>query len=338
MNKDPHKQPIVITMDSDVFIEIQDNPRQRDTKERAEKAKKTHLKYPNPTHTVVSVAAIFDEDDLPLSVEDFVEKIIEAWKLDGHTRAYLWDSEELDKPPFVTAMVYHVSSEEEAKEFYRSYDSSKAVETGLDKVFSALRDAFKSKPRCPLFKKRGIKTAIEYAFNSNHSMSDDAMYRLAQDHPMAVNALKHVDGSVNLNPVMFNASIMAAMLVSVLRDGADALTFWEAYSDGYGSNNAGEMDAVMMAMVYQQEIKTFGKADYQGGRPKDVLPGQGRDVHNVYVPMFLTYYQAWKDGKTFKPKRNGEWYKRNHKRFKNVEEFLGGKTYREYAVFAKTTT
>lgn len=331
--KNPHKTPITLTISTDTFISIQDNPRQRDTPERAEKAKKSHLKNPHPCHTVVEIAAVYDDGDLPLTEESIQEQLIETWKLNGHTRAYLWDSEELDKPSHVVALIYLVESEEEAKEFYRAYDSGKAVETGLDKVFSALRDAFNGIPQCPLYKKRGIKTAIEVAFNNNSSMSDDAMYQLKSKHPLAVATLKQID-RYKLNPAMFNASIMAAMLLSVLRDGDQAMKFWENFSNGQGSNSAGEMDAVMMAMVYQGEIKTFGKADYKGQRPKDVLPGTGRDVHSIYVPMFLTYYEAWKSQKTFRPKRNGEWYNRNHKRFKSVEEFLGGRTYREFCIFA----
>ncbi|MDC5806390.1 hypothetical protein OPW04_24425 [Vibrio europaeus] len=337
MYKDPHLNPIVVKMNTDTFILLKDNPRQRDTLARAEKAGKHHLKYPNPTHTVVSVAAIFNEDDLPLTEESFIEELVQCWKLDGHTRCFRWDSEELDKPEQVTALIYPVTSEEEAKEYYRSYDSNKAVETGLDKVFSALRDAFGSVPRCPLFKKRGIKTAIEVAFNNNTSMSDDSMYQLKQKHPLVVNALKHIDEHTDLNPSMFNASIMAAMLISVLRDGSLAMEFWSLFNEGKGTNNAGEMDAVMMAMVYQGEIKTFGKADFNSARPKDVMVGTGRDVHMIYVPMFLTYYESWKVGKTFRPKRTGEWYSRNHKRLKSIDEFLGGKTYREYSITAVTS-
>lgn len=48
----------------------------------------------------------------------------------------------------------------------------------------------------------------------------------------------------------------------------------------------------------------------------------------------MSIAQAWVYKKTFRPKRNGEWYKRNHKRFKNIEEFLGGKSYQEYCNFS----
>ena len=334
---DVHQNPEVVVLDTCDFIAIPDNPRQRDTQDRAVKANKPkgHLHQPHPSHTVVSVAVLVEEGEkVEITKEILTNPSFRKWKLDGHTRGFLWDTEALDMPTNVTVLVYLVDSELQAKEFYRSYDSNKAVETGLDKVYSALRDAFGFKPKSKIFKKRGVKTAIEVAFNNNSSMNDDKMYALKQNHPLAVNALKHVDATKNLNPSVFNASVIAAMLLTVLRDGSKAMEFWKNYSEGLGSTNAGYADAIMMAITYQQEIKTFGSADYQGTRPQAVLVGTGRDVHQIYVPMFLGYYEGWVNGTTYRQKPGAKWFKRDLGAGVSVEKFLGGVDYKHFCIQA----
>lgn len=57
------------------WLQVPDNPRQRDTIRHATKAAKDHLSEPSLTHLEVSAA------ELPNG---------ELLKLDGHTRSYLW--------------------------------------------------------------------------------------------------------------------------------------------------------------------------------------------------------------------------------------------------------
>ena len=338
----PHQSPSIVKLNVEDFISIEDNPRQRDTPERAQKANKRngHLYQPHPSHTVVSIALIVDEEeDTNLLQESDVKEMVisktfDKRKIDGHTRSYLWDNGLLDAPDVVTCNVYFVSNIEQAKDFYRAYDSNKAVETGLDKLFSALRDAFGYPPLAPLWKKRGAKTAIEVAFNNNHSLNDDRMYSLSSTQPWTVEVLRFVDRETKLNIKMFNASVMAAMFVSILRDGSQAIDFWIKYSNGQGHVVAGELDAIMMASTYYDEIGYMGRADYTGHRPNVILVGTGRDVHNIYVPMFLYYYQAWKDSKKFTPRKKGNGYQRNLTSL-TIDKFLGNKTVKEFMITAK---
>lgn len=332
-----HQTPVVINLPTEIFLPIQDNPVQRDTVERALKANKGkgHLRHPHPAHTVVSIALLIDEsvDTLDLTPEQVLQMVLddmfEKMKLDGHTRSYLWDNDMLDAPSNLICAVYFVDDIEQAKDFYRAYDSNKAVETGKDKLFSALRDAFGYAPKSKLWKKTGAKVAIEVAFNNNNSMSDEKLYNFHKTDLIACHVLKTIDNCTTLNIKAFTASVMAAMFLSVLRDGASALEFWEKYSNAEGEFSQGKMDAIMMATTYFDEIATMGRADFTGNRPNYILTGHGRDVHPVYTPMYLSYYEAWKSGKTYNAKKKGLGYFRSRTAL-TIEKFLSNNSYKEF--------
>ena len=110
-----------IVMDVDDFIKIQDNPIQRDTVRHAKKASKFHLKKYHDSHRVVAIGRLIGS------------KI--QWKVDGHTRAYLWamiGEDGLTAPKTVFVDVYHVKDEKEVVELYRCFDNRNAVETNID--------------------------------------------------------------------------------------------------------------------------------------------------------------------------------------------------------------
>lgn len=109
------------------FIGLPDNPRQRDTVRHAAKAIKGHLRYPSQTQYVVAVAYI---NGIPVC------------KLDGHTRAYLWASGDLElTSEKVVVQAYDVSSIDEACELYTHFDSALAVEGSVDKLSGACRES-----------------------------------------------------------------------------------------------------------------------------------------------------------------------------------------------------
>ncbi|MBY7922624.1 hypothetical protein [Vibrio fluvialis] len=339
-----HQPPIVISIPTEVFLPIQDNPVQRDTAERALKANKGkgHLRFPHPSHTIVSIALLIDEsvDTNELTEDDVLQMVLddmfEKMKLDGHTRGYLWDNDLLDQPPILRCAVYFVDDIEQAKDFYRAYDSNKAVETGKDKLFSSLRDAFGKPPKSKLWKKTGAKVAIEVAFNNNASMSDEKLFGFHKTDKIACHVLQTVDRSTKLNIKAFTASVMAAMFLSVLRDGASAMEFWEKYSNAEGEFSGGKMDAIMMATTYFDEVATMGRTDFTGSRPNYILTGHGRDVHPIYTPMYLSYYEAWKQNKSFTAKKKGFGYFRNRTTL-TIEKFLGNKTYKEFIALMSTS-
>ena len=117
----------VIEMTAQEFIDTPDNPRQRDTERHARKALHGHLSESSPTHKLVAVA----------SVDGNV-----VCKLDGHTRAYLWEAGDLPLPDRgkVAAVVYACESIEEAAELYTHFDNQAAMEASSDRLFGACRE------------------------------------------------------------------------------------------------------------------------------------------------------------------------------------------------------
>lgn len=108
------------------WCKVQDNPRQRPTEQHANRAIKQHLKEYSVTQDTVFAAV------LPGGI---------LVKLDGHTRAFLWESGQLQKPPCVWVRVYLAANMDEAKELYTHFDSRPATETTKEQIGGALAEA-----------------------------------------------------------------------------------------------------------------------------------------------------------------------------------------------------
>jgi hypothetical protein len=118
---------IIKKMSVDQWINIPDNPRQRDTVRHAKSAKRTHLATLEDAHGVVFAAITNGEV---------------TYKLDGHTRAYLWENGELDIPRGKLLVVcFNADTEAEAKRLYQMFDNEDAKEGVTDRVSGACREA-----------------------------------------------------------------------------------------------------------------------------------------------------------------------------------------------------
>lgn len=115
----------IVEMSVSKFAGIQDNPRQRDTERHARKAK-GYLRNESDTHRLVSVAELPDG---------------KQFKLDGHTRCYLWEHQ-LISPPLkkLKAVVYSCKTMEEVKELYVQFDNAYATENSSDRLSGAIRE------------------------------------------------------------------------------------------------------------------------------------------------------------------------------------------------------
>ncbi len=116
-------KPTSLYMDVDAWISVKDNPRQRNTVRRSIYAKRKHLKKDAITQASVNAASL--RGDL--------------YKLDGHTRALLWQDHTLQRPHdnHVLVTVFPCSSIEEVMELYTHFDSRDAVETTVDQIEGA---------------------------------------------------------------------------------------------------------------------------------------------------------------------------------------------------------
>jgi len=111
-----------ITMTPAQWAAVPDHPRQRDTAARARKAR--HLFAPRAVHAVVHAVKLPDGS---------------LWKLDGHTRGYLWATGAIAPPEQVRVVVVPADSEEDALDLYWCFDTPEAAKHARDYLHGALR-------------------------------------------------------------------------------------------------------------------------------------------------------------------------------------------------------
>ncbi len=119
--------PYTLQMSVESWCALPENLRQRDTEKHAQKASRNggHLREASPEHAQVFAAK------LPNG---------QLVKLDGHTRALLWERGVLESPGQVIVTVIPVRDMEHAKELYNHFDNAQAAETIKDKLSGALRE------------------------------------------------------------------------------------------------------------------------------------------------------------------------------------------------------
>lgn len=144
------------------FIKIQDCPVQRDIEIRVKKARKNHLNKHSITHGQVSIA------ELPNGA---------IYKIDGHTRSYLWNENKLERPNFLIVMVYKVKNESELRNLYYQFDSSSAVESNTDKLTGAFKYlGFSPKSR---LLNRSLTSVISSFFKNENKQHNSYMVNAA---------------------------------------------------------------------------------------------------------------------------------------------------------------
>lgn len=229
----------IMEMTPEAWIDIEDNPRQRDTEARAKRAR--HLREPHPTHSRVNMARLPDG---------------RAYKLDGHTRAHLWASRKLEPPPKVYADVWNCSSLDEVKGLYGTFDSKAALETTTDQVFGAVREqhiSFESE----LLKSQRFAGAMRVANNflfGNTYTNERTLYELFE---YWLPELKLFDECMPTRR-RFHTGVAAAALISFRRYGPEAAAFWKTFAIGGGIKLGTEMDAVQ-ALEQRMESVRFEK-------------------------------------------------------------------------------
>ena len=121
------QRPTTMRMSVKAWCAVPENLRQRNTEKHAKKATRPggHLRVASPAHAQVFAAKLPDG------------RLI---KLDGHTRALLWELGELDAPEQVLVTVIPVRDMEHAKELYNHFDNAQAMETTQDKLSGALHE------------------------------------------------------------------------------------------------------------------------------------------------------------------------------------------------------
>jgi len=223
-------KPTIVEMDTNEFITIKDNPRQRDTARHAKAAKRKHLSAYSPTHRCVAVATI---GGVPVCKED------------GHTRSFLWESGDLEKPDTVLVTCYPVHSMDEAAELYTHFDSQSAVEGSGDRMFGAARECNISLSSC-LLNKFDFVTALRVAhfFRTSIGRTAESEYSLMRKWAKCI----LIVDSWNLSKNRFKGSgLLAFALIAVAsRDYSDGIceSFFKTFDSDSGKKDGKKRDGV----------------------------------------------------------------------------------------------
>ena len=114
-------------MSVDGWVAMRGHPRQRDT---ARHSKKSHWKL---VKKLTGAAAEAQRQVVAADLNG------ELYKVDGHTRGYLWSTGYLKRPESVLATVYRCNTHRELIRLYSIFDSQDAVEKQQDRVTGAMR-------------------------------------------------------------------------------------------------------------------------------------------------------------------------------------------------------
>lgn len=246
------------------WIEVEDNPIQRDTERHAAKAK--HLLTPLPTHAFVFAAR------LPNG------KMI---KLDGHTRALMWKRGQIPSPLILDVGIIEVKDKAAAEELYKTFDSRDALETMRDKVSGAFH-RYGFEPQSGLLSGGNLTYALRMASavlsgaavstaasgGGNRSEKEKKVkkadvYEMISEFSYELHAL---DG-FGLGQGQASAGIVAAFLVSYRKYGHKITPFWTAVFGNAGTKMDGEMDAIQAVC----ELILVRRGRYGGSASMDLF-------------------------------------------------------------------
>lgn len=250
-------------------------PIQRNTAAHAHRysRKGGHLSAPHISHQRVSMA---------------VTKKGGKYKLDGHSRAYLWASGRLDYPNkagTLTVDVYPAEDVQGVMDLYKVFDSSTAVENTGDKMTGGF-SYYSFTPQHPtMFTGSTVSAMRVFTFPAKYGADKIlSIYDLIEPW---IPTFKKMDALHPFsNHVIFQAPIKAAMMLSVLRDGNKALAFWQAYHDETISRTKASKDGMYAARELAEAMRA---------NPHAHVRGYGGI--RTYAPIIFYFYNEWSRGK-----------------------------------------
>ncbi|GEM_PF-5914098 len=236
------------------WIDIRDNPQQRDVAVRIAKGRTTHLKKFDQSHRKVIVGILPDGDLV---------------KIDAHTRAFYWRHQLSDRSPeTVIAEFWHCNDIEAAKSLYDKIDNPLTGEYGSDIITGSARDhgvTFESK----ILKDGEISTAIRelWTYIFAKSVKRDQRHEVMRESfSMFIRELETLDRIITTKVRFRTPTIMAALLTLKIEPGAEA--FWKAYADGDMVKINQTRDAVA---VFDDKLPTILRKQSNYVRQREVM-------------------------------------------------------------------
>lgn len=232
---------------------LTDHPRQRDT---ARHARAGHLRRAKSATGAVA-------NQLAHVVAACLEGTY--YKVDGHTRSYLWERGELPRPAALHVTVYPVSSRAELEALYEVFDASTAARTRHDQVYGAFRECG-FQPRSKRLRHGFLNDALNIALRGGtRSQQSRALPELNLYRAVAVfkSELEWLD-SIEPEPRPFYSGVVAAALIGLaLHPPERVLEFFRKLQAGEGNRKEGRSDPVDAVSSAIQQIG-FEKRGAQG--------------------------------------------------------------------------
>ena len=232
------------------FAKYLDHPKQRNTEYRAAKA--THLKTLGEQHKIV--AAI-----------NFEGKI---YKADGHTRSWLWENKHVKGPANLKCVMFEADTVSQLYKIYDFFDSSKAVETHMDKQHGAFR-CHGFFPQSYLVQQGALSTAVRVmSHNLKNVVIDDCVADFLPELKLIDEAGYARSGWVS--------GLYAALIASVRRDGKEAFYFWNEFAQK--NRTVVEISVLLEHIASKKAAKTL-----QSHREQHKLAKYAVNLYNKYT-------------------------------------------------------
>ncbi len=225
------------------WINTKDHPRQRDSIRHSKAIHWREAKAADgilKTHLSHVIAGILDG---------------ELYKVDGHTRAYLWGQGELEQPEKIIVTAYRVKNRDELNALYGVIDLSTAAERPSDKVCGAYRECGLD-IQSPRLSGGNISEALHLAVRGVPK-SRRSKKKLTFDIYAAVKVfkseLKKLD-TMNPDPKLFPSGIVAAALI-MLALHPKSVKFFQLLNNKQGEKKQGRMDPVEATLDLINEMR-----------------------------------------------------------------------------------
>ena len=191
------------------------------------------------------------------------------YKVDGHTRGYLWEQGELPRPDYLHVTIYRVASRAELDALYEAFDTSTAIKTGYDQVLAGFRDCglqLQSKRLRQGFLNDALNIALRGATRElqDHSLPELDMYRAVAVFKPELELLDGIDPQ----PLPFYSGVVAAALIGLtLYPPKRVLDFFGKLNRGEGNRKNGRSDPVDAVLVVVERMnmeKNAARTSLQG--------------------------------------------------------------------------
>ena len=228
----------------DDWIALPNHPHQRNTLRHANA---THLKFAKQADGAVA-------DHLRHVVAACLEGMY--YKVDGHTRAYLWEQGKLPRPAHLHVTIYQVATRAELDNLYKIFDSASAAKRQNDEVYAGFRECG-LQLRSSRLRHGLLSDALNIALRGATRTQQDRQ-QPAVDLFRAVAVFKDelaLLDTIDPQPTPFYSGVVAAALIGLTLYPQDrVLDFFDKINRKAGNRQAGRSDPVDAVLTVIQQM------------------------------------------------------------------------------------